>query len=1590
MRKAPPPRAGGGPLSRVASPICVPAKSSFHPPSASSPSHAPPLPPTPGRMATAIGAPPSNWSPASPPRNAANENIFLTASDGVSRTITFDNAVPLITFGVLDVDLTGAGSNFETLSIVSGNLNTTSQEVGEVGRGAVIHTGGNNTLGGPSSLSLGDTIGAFGSYALSGGDLSVGGNELVGNNGTGIMTVSGTGIDTVGGNITIGTAANGNGTFSIINFGNASAASLAIGSSAGGKGVFNISGGSFQTLGNVTIANTAGSALNISGGIFSVAAIKNSNSPGAVQFTGGELSLTSQNADFAANSTADPSALLLPNTFTFNSGQVLVTTSGWVWLRSAGTTVTQVTSSQILTNSFYIGNQTGAGANAVYNLNGGFLTITAAEFIGYVGMGGVSGGGATINQTAGSNSVANMYLGYNGPATYNQSDGNVTVSNDFEMAPISATATYNLSGGLFTTPVAHIGGNAVAGAGTGVLTISGTGSMTVAGTTVIYNTAGTSLNLAGGSLTTSNINFSGNASLFHWTGGSLHLTNQTLDITSAIDPNALFGSSLSIGFGQSLTVDLGETATAPGNAISQSGGFHNTLSVSIGNSTGAGPATSYTMTAGIFLTYTLCLGNGGPGVFSQSAGTTGCNQFVCGQDGPGTFNLSGTAVFTANSSEVFGVSGSIANQTGGTNNFGFDFGFPDTPGNVTYNFSGGSIIGGGPLSVGGYLGAEHGLGVFNMSGSASLTIPSLVIFAPVGNDFNFNGGTISAGALNFNGNPANFNWTAGTLQITAGVTWDANAGPNATGSAFGTALTLGPGKTLGVAADETLGGSGVFSLTLNAGSTNTVSGILTLSGNGAITLNGGTLNVSNLNLAANPTKFIWNSGTLNINNDVTWDGSVPSTSTGGTFGSALTLNANQVLSITGNETIGGAGPFTLTLNPASGSLHSVTGNITLNANGTYINNSGFIVTYNTFIQNGGTISGPAINTLYNTDTFIYNSGLLNGQLRNLGNAVIGGSAVFSPTNGIINDGILNVGNGSVSVSGGSFINSGTIQLAGGSIDYNTGSTFLLFGETTGFGIIASSAGLAIQGQIIQGNGEIFIESFATAANAGDIEIAPSQVFDVLGPFNNNGIINLHNGSFAAYSTVNSVTGVISGSGIVYGNISNAGLVELDAGLLQELNYLTNTGTIQLNGASAVLSALSITSSGTIQGFGRITAPVANTGTIEAIGGVLTIAGALTNTGTLAAATGNKILTQNFPTNPGVISLSGGTFDSNGQPLDNTGQISGFGTVRTGGLTNDGILTFTGGTTTINGPVTNSAGRTILIKNDPAVFTGNVTNNGTIKTTGTLVTFTGNYTGNTYISDPATNIFQANATVIPGGSMTGGPGDAFLFNTFTNNGSFQNGGNLSVSAGITNTSTFTQSGPQSWSPGATFTNTSGIANFQSNAKLYGLTITAGTVDITNSKFIIEATTNKATTLALLQSDIAAHSLISSTLPANFALALLDNALLNKTTFGNNPADANSLLLSPELLGDANADGHVDLSDLSTILNNFGQLTPNWTDGNFDHTPTIDLTDLSDVLNNFGLTNPNPSGTLPIPTPTPEPASLALFALSSYALLIRTRR
>ena len=75
----------------------------------------------------------------------------------------------------------------------------------------------------------------------------------------------------------------------------------------------------------------------------------------------------------------------------------------------------------------------------------------------------------------------------------------------------------------------------------------------------------------------------------------------------------------------------------------------------------------------------------------------------------------------------------------------------------------------------------------------------------------------------------------------------------------------------------------------------------------ALNLNGGVINVQLLKFPANA-PFNWTTGTLNLQQSVTFDTSIIGF-TGDAFGPSLTLGAGQTLEEMVNETIGGTGVF---------------------------------------------------------------------------------------------------------------------------------------------------------------------------------------------------------------------------------------------------------------------------------------------------------------------------------------------------------------------------------------------------------------------------------------------------------------------------------------------------------------------------------------------------------------------------------------------------------------------------------------------------------------------------------------------------------
>ena len=277
----------------------------------------------------------------------------------------------------------------------------------------------------------------------------------------------------------------------------------------------------------------------------------------------------------------------------------------------------------------------------------------------------------------------------------------------------------------------------------------------------------------------------------------------------------------------------------------------------------------------------------GTGTFTHSAGSNSANSFYVGYaaGSSGSYTLSDSGSLTFGSGGLFvGYDGTgTFNQTGGTNNstqsgliLGYDAGSAGT-----YTLSGGTLS--VPyVYVGGFNTGPGGQGVLTVSGTGALTIPTtgtLSIYNTPGNAINLNGGSITTGALDLSGNPALFNWSTGTLNLSnSGLVVDM-------AGLLGPVLSMGTGKNLQV--------SGALTVSNTAGS--------------LLILNGGSISAGSLNLSGSNSNFSWTSGNLRLSSIIIIDSSSSATFPAG----LLTIGAGQTLSTGRSQFVGYDGTGTL-------------------------------------------------------------------------------------------------------------------------------------------------------------------------------------------------------------------------------------------------------------------------------------------------------------------------------------------------------------------------------------------------------------------------------------------------------------------------------------------------------------------------------------------------------------------------------------------------------------------------------------------------------------------------------------------------------
>ena len=401
-----------------------------------------------------------------------------------------------------------------------------------------------------------------------------------------------------------------------------------------------------------------------------------------------------------------------------------------------------------------------------------------------------------------------------------------------------------------------------------------------------------------------------------------------------------------------------------------------------------------------------------------------------------------------------------------------------------------------------------------------------------------------------------------------------------------------------------------------------------------------------------------------------------------------------------------------------------------------------------FIQNApGAFSGM----LNNHGAFTYNGGTFSGQLVNKPTGATTFNADFTAAGGLTNEGSISIASGrTLTANGAGLHNDGTINLNGGTLAANSTANFNNIESITGHGLIsASSVNFVNVGDIVVSGGDLAINSNFSPINDGTITVPNNLELQLTGTGNtqNAGLIVLNGGRITGpggitnniggeirggsgvETTLNNVGGLIRATGTgtltitsLTGNSAGGELRIDDGATLNVQSAFPSSGTIVLFGQNSTFGGGTVTNNGTLRGLGRVNNLIANSGTIRAEVGTLTLAAAgHTNTaaGRIEAGPGTQVLySQGLATNSGLIALTGGAFDNNNIALANPGRIEGYGTLRTGGLTNTGTISV-GGSLDVLGPVTQNA--TVSTQSGTTVrFFGPVTGPGSYPGTGTVM------------------------------------------------------------------------------------------------------------------------------------------------------------------------------------------------------------------------------------------------------------------------------
>jgi hypothetical protein len=355
--------------------------------------------------------------------------------------------------------------------------------------------------------------------------------------------------------------------------------------------------------------------------------------------------------------------------------------------------------------------------------------------------------------------------GSNGVGVFTQFNGSNTIDDNLEIGVNATdTGTYNLSGNC-----------ALSVAGTGYVGSSGMGSFTLNGGSATFSGSdirgdGLSIGDQPSGQGVFNLNFGTlnvaasesvgyNASAFNQTGGT-NTVGSDFGIGSEAVYN-LYGGSFSVSGEESVAGTFNQTGgtNTAGGEVTIGVGYNlngGSLSAAGGESVGSLETGTINQTGGTNSSPSLTVGVI-PGVFGD--------YFLSG----GTLEVNGGA-----DSEVLGVQGAVAPESNGAEGIFYQTGGANitdqlvlglgTDTRFNYSAFGEYYLIGGSLSAGQEQLGVNGLALFNQTGGTNTTTGVMVLHEGT---YNLSGGILSVGALFVRPNSSQFNWTGGTLEITA-------------------------------------------------------------------------------------------------------------------------------------------------------------------------------------------------------------------------------------------------------------------------------------------------------------------------------------------------------------------------------------------------------------------------------------------------------------------------------------------------------------------------------------------------------------------------------------------------------------------------------------------------------------------------------------------------------------------------------------------------------------------------------------------------------------------------------------------------------